>query len=123
VRANRLFSQAYDPGIQADRTSWGMDVTFRNVLGQLRLDTILYDRVVLVDADVFDGRFFLDASNRGLLSELPWSKIEIRMRAKTLEESFIQQLVRPGKQYLAPYLFDSIWTNRLSQWKREGVSR
>jgi hypothetical protein len=105
---NRLFSQAYDAGIQAERARWGSDAAFRILLGQLRLDTILYERIVVVDADLFDGTFFLDASDRGLLSELPWSQIEIRTRSKTLEDSFIKQLVRDRKDYLAPYLFESM---------------
>jgi hypothetical protein len=108
MATTRLLSQVYDPGMQAESCTWGNDEAFRVLLGQLRLDTILYEQIVIVDADVFDGRFFLDASNRGLLSELPWPRIELRMRSTSLEESFIRQLAPKDEPYLARYFFESI---------------
>jgi hypothetical protein len=104
----KLLADIYDSANQPAYLDWDDAVGFRRLLGRLRLDAVLYDRVVFNDQGILDGVLILDAAKRNLLDELPWSHMEIRSRAGTLEESFVRSLVRPEQDNLVPVFFASI---------------
>ncbi|HJW40249.1 MAG TPA: hypothetical protein VJ476_03365 [Rhizomicrobium sp.] len=126
----RLLSSVYDSAKVGDFVSaTDADERFDVVLGRLRLDALLYDRVILVDADLADGTFFLAAAHRNRLAELPWNKIELRNRSNSLEESILGQFVRAGSDWLVPFTFSSMpleksvdLAERLNSQSSNGVS-
>ena len=104
LNASRLWADPYDSANQGRFTTWGDEKGFQVFLGRMRLDSILYDQIVVNDQALVDGVFFLDAARRGLLSELPWSRIEFRSRATTFSECFSKTFQRPNCENLA-----SVW--------------
>jgi len=92
---------------------WGDAELNRFYLGRLRLDTLLAEKTIIKDAELLNGIFFLSATERPnateppLLNELPLDKIEIRTRARTLEESLLALFVRPGEPSLRGIFFSS----------------
>ena len=59
---NRLSADPYDSASQPFYTDWQDEFRFVTVLGRLRLDAALYDKIVVNDVSVFEGVFFLAAA-------------------------------------------------------------
>ena len=105
----RLLADPYDSGEQPRYTGWdAREEEFCIFLGRMRLDTILYDKVVLNDASIFEGVFFLDAANNERLSDLPWANIEIRARASAFRDCIVQWFSRPERKTLVPVYHPSL---------------
>lgn len=105
----RLLSHAYDGDMQWEFSDWNNETKFRRLLGRMRLDGILYDKIVLIDSELFDGIFFLYAAQtEQRFSLLPWSRIEIKARSKALSDAFLRQIRRPGLDRLVGYMFWSL---------------
>jgi hypothetical protein len=86
------------------------DILYR---GRLRFDALLSKRVVLPDAQVLDGTFFLTKSPDDLDGIIGRSKnerapVEIRARATTLESSLVGLVKRAGSETLVGFEFSSL---------------
>ena len=82
--------------------------------GRLRLDTLLHKKLVLTDAMILDGRYFLDETPNELLEFVKRSDkdedppIEIRTRSVKLEDALIGLVKKPGDDNLKPFQFSAI---------------
>jgi hypothetical protein len=109
---NRLSADPYDSAGQPFYTNWQDRDGFLTFLGRMRLDAVLYEKIVVNDASVFEGVFFLYAAMQDdLLAELPWDNIEIKARTSTtLDDCILQWFSRPGEKKLVPVYHPSLST-------------
>jgi hypothetical protein len=83
--------------------------------GRLRFDSLLSQRLVVTDAQILDGSFFL-AQRPDELSALFGRTVdgrpplEIRSRAKTLNEALMRFVCAPGEERLNAFFFSSVAT-------------
>lgn len=106
----RLFSEAYDGVKQGEYADWkwGDNRTQASYLARLRIDSFLRQRVVIVDTDIVDDLFFLDAGVGSLLESLPLSRIEISLRADNFNDSLLAGFYDPTELKLRPFFFSSL---------------
>lgn len=95
----RVFSDAYDSVQQHERIG-GDDATVdaaaaAGYIARLRLDLIFGRTVVLTDAQLLDGRFFLGMGPDEFARWVPLNSIEIRTRAGDLATTLCQLPWRP----------------------------
>jgi hypothetical protein len=117
VRRNgRFFSDYYDSTVQrlyAPVTRRSRDAKAR-VLGRIRLDTLLSRKLVVTDAQLLDGAFFLDQHPADLLSALRRSRLDeslpirVRARAPQLEQALVGFIVRPDRSELQGFSYSSV---------------
>jgi hypothetical protein len=101
-----LFSALYDCNHQATFTAKGKDgQALQYFLGRLRLDAILNKKIVLTDGLIYDGSFFLSMANRGVLDQLPLGRIEIRSRAKSLDDAILRVFCDRNQPHLREIFF------------------
>jgi hypothetical protein len=98
----RLYADIYDSIQQALHPT--TDDAFL-YLARLRLDCILNRTIVLTDAQILFGDFFLNAANSSHLQELPIERLEIRCRASNLDEALLRAFADPNKQKLNNLFF------------------
>lgn len=113
LRQAHIFCDAYDGTKQSDFLAPSLrsqlsgkivdDHNARCYAGRLRLDALLNKRVVLRDADIADGRFFLHLAQttfakKGGLEDLPWPRIEIQSASKTVEDYIVKGIAGPAKR-------------------------
>ncbi|MBI5165271.1 MAG: toll/interleukin-1 receptor domain-containing protein [Magnetospirillum sp.] len=113
----RLFSDFYDTVQQrnilpAARMAATSEVEAGALyLGRLRLDTLLTEAVVLTDAQVLDGEFFLGGT--GVLDSLSrfaddMPTIEVRSRASGVDAAILGLVKSAGADRLAGFIFSSV---------------
>ncbi len=114
----RLFSMIYDSPYQArcfDQYGVKALGAFR---ARMRLDALLWNRLVLTDAQLLDGRFFqsIMENTNGLLSTMALFRrdgaaepfIEVRSRATRVEDALVGLLKQPGQDTLKEFRFSLI---------------
>ncbi len=125
---SRLFADVYDGPIQGRHVSWGEPVGRASYLARLRLDAFLRKKIVIVDTDIVDGAFFLDAATDSLLEELPLERIEVQLRANSFEDSIYLSFFDPKMKTLRPYFLSSMSAeqalqvqSRLKEYPSSGI--
>jgi hypothetical protein len=93
--SNRYSSEIYDSIQQAGSIKFADESHTSLWLGRLRLDSFLFGKVVIKDAEILNGVFFLNAAVEGRVEDLPWERMEIVSRATSLDEALLR-LVRPS---------------------------
>lgn len=106
----RLFADAYDASVQAANITWPNPNPREHdsalYLARLRLDSLLHQRVVIPDGVFLDGPFFLSAAKS--IRQLPLERMEIKARARTLNEVLIGYVRRPNIDMLVDTFFTSM---------------
>ena len=77
-------------------------------IGRLRLDSIVSQKIILSDAQLLDGTFFLNAALSGRLDELPQERIEIRSRTTDPENAVLGFVRDKSESYLTRFEFSSL---------------
>lgn len=112
------FADVYDDARQpqllgkhapAGQTDAAFQRAFMAYLGRLRLDAVLNRKIVLRDANVWDGAFFLHAATQRdtdgslLLNRIPFGQIEIQSAAANMEEAILSSFLKPALQNPSQY--------------------
>ena len=110
---SRLMTDRYDYNNLLKKMDWDDLDAGLAYLALLRLDSFLFRKIVLTDAQLLHSRFFLNATSLksvecSLFDQLPFEKLEIRTRAKSIEKSLLSFVVDSSKPYLKNHLFPSI---------------
>lgn len=117
----RLFADDFTAGGQLEwaQGARGGEAEFwwADLLGRMRLDALLAERLVVSDGHVFDGKFFLGTRPSELLAKVgrftgdgpaPVLPLEVRGRRPSLEGSLAALLRRQGSDTLNGFSFKSI---------------
>jgi hypothetical protein len=90
----------------------------RDMLGQLRLDSLISETLVVPDSYVLDGRFFLSFSpgelreslgrDFGRATETRHLPLEIPVRGGSLKASLAHLLRHTGRSTLNPFVFSTL---------------
>jgi hypothetical protein len=125
----RLFSDIYDGHIQASNFTLNDPVGRNSYLGRLRLDAFLSKTIVVVDADIVDGAFVLDAASDAFIESLPLNQIEVMLRVDSFEEVILASFCDPSRSTLNPYFLSSVPVDQaievqqqLSKYPSSGVT-
>lgn len=113
--SSRLLTDKYDYNSLLDYMDWGADEARKNYLGLMRLDSVLFDTLVFTDAQFIQSRFFLDTALSNGLNDLPLRSIELRCRAKNVEQSILAFMIDHDASRLRPQLFTAIENSELIQ--------
>lgn len=112
-KKSRLLANFYD-SVRQRVPSTERDKDRELFRGRLRLDTLLHKKLVLTDAMILDGRYFLDETPNELLEFVKRSDedndppIEIRTRSEGLEEALIGLVKKTGADKLKSFQFSAI---------------
>jgi hypothetical protein len=106
--AARYFGDVYDCKTQSQSYQWGDKGRKRLYLGRLRLDAFLNRCVVIKDADLIDGRFFLENMNSSMIEELPINRLQFSLRTNSFKDCLLLSFKNLKMQFLKPLILDSI---------------
>lgn len=101
------------PGLDFSERPSSITCDFQDyITGRLRLDSLISEKVVMSDARVLDGAFFLRCKPQELIKSLkrhPLDQpLEIQMRAGTIAESLLGFVRKDGADKLSNFSFSSI---------------
>lgn len=111
----RFFTDFYDSVKQRmyPNVFHNLESTKSAYIGRLRLDTLMSRKLVLTDAQILDGAFFLRIGPGDLINyvtretnSLP--PIEIKARRPKLDESLLSFFKKPGSETLRGFSFSSV---------------
>lgn len=109
VCVERVLASDYTSSGQRSWADTQGDIWRRRMLGQMRLDALLYRYIIVPDTHLLDGPFFLETGPRELLTDLGGdvtnhNPILIRSRKPRLIDVFPIWITR-GHQFLTPFSF------------------
>lgn len=124
--STRLFSEHYDSVYQRkmfdQAKNFERNLAFE-ILGKLRLDILLYNKIVLTDTQVLDGTLFRYITPSEFYEKLTRTTndfpVEIKSRENTLAGSLIRILKPTNGAYLKEFVFSIIDDEQ----ERENVSK
>ncbi|MBL8549628.1 MAG: hypothetical protein JNJ73_06565 [Hyphomonadaceae bacterium] len=93
--SHRFYSDVYDNARHGQFLDWQEAELKSKYLAAFRIDTLLHEKIVIPDSDLFYSGLFLTTRPE----DLPLDRVIIRARARDLGESFRLTAVDPNSQY------------------------
>ena len=94
---SQAYFDVYDPVQQSTNLKAAIQPAVRDYHARLRLDAFFSgSRVILTDAQIFDGPAFIEIAANGGLKDLPASQLKIVSRANNLEDAFLEFIAPKG---------------------------